>query len=274
MKRCYAFLLLAACAGALFTGCSDDDPSDVDPTTPPEVIEPVQLPAPEVLVSEVGTTSFRATWNAVPKAAAYAYELLANVNGTPARVQEKSSYAATEVLFEGLTAATEYEVRVRALAPAGDDFVDSEFGSAKASTQAPVPTAPWVEIGLECVLLNDKLAVKVTNTPNALCAHYYLSTANVNVIGDKLDTEEQVIEYLLLDFEDGVPGIYQDKAVLTCNNNGSGLNAGQKLFYYVVGEDAAGKTGALNWVWFQVPDKAGDEVKVLDKPEQRDGSEA
>ena len=62
--------------------------------------------------------------------------------------------------------------------------------------------------------------------------------------------------------------------MLTCNNNGSGLNAGQKIFYYVVSEDAAGKTGALNWVWFQVPDKAGDEVKVLDKPEKRGGSEA
>lgn len=258
MKRCYAFLLLAASAGALLVGCSDDERTENDPRP---------LSAPEVSLSEVGPASFRASWTAVSEAAAYAYELLSDADGVSTPIRQQSGYTATEVLFEGLNPSTAYEVRVKALAPAGGAYADSPFATAQTVTQAPAPTAPWVEIALECVALNDKLAVKAINTPNALCAHYYLSTANVNVIGGGVDTEEQVIEYMLLDYEDGVPGIYRDKEVLTCNNNGSGLQAGQKLFYYVVGEDATGKTGRLNWVWFQVPDQAGDEVIVLDKPE-------
>lgn len=266
MKRFYCFVLLAACAGALFPGCGDD-PSD-EPAAPAPAPVPQRLAAPEVRVSEVGATSFRASWNAVPQAGSYSYELFAQVNGTPSRVEGRSRYASTDVLFEGLTASTAYEVRVRALAPDGGAHLDSNDGTAQTVTLAPAPTAPWVEIALTCVDLNGKLAVQAANSPNALCAHYYLSTANVNVIGDGLDTEAQVIEYLLLDYEENVPGIYRDKEVLTCNNNGTGLDAGQKLFYYVVGEDASGKTGALNWVWFEVPAHAGDEVVILDSPDR------
>lgn len=266
MKRCYAMLLLAAWAGALLTGC--DDKSESEPGPPPEPPAPVQLTVPEVSISEAGPDSFRASWKAVTEAAGYACELFTEVDGTPTRVQEKNPNSATEVLFEGLTAETSYEVRVKALAPEGGGYIDSEYGRAQTRTTAPQPTAPWVEIGLECISLNGKLAVQAKNTPNELCAHYYLSTANVNVIGGGIDTEAQVIEFLLLDYEDGVPGIYRDKEVLTCNNNGAGLDAGQKLFYYVVGEDASGRTGALNWVWFQVPENAGDEVIVLDGPDK------
>lgn len=263
MKKIY-LLLLAAFAGAL-AACSDDN-NDTEPAPPP--VQPVQLTVPQVAISEVGPDSFRASWAAVSGAAAYAYELYAQTGGAMTRVRQNERYAATDVLFEGLTASTPYEVRVRALAPAGDAYTDSEFGTVRTTTTAPEPTAPWVEIGLECVSLGGKLAVQVTNTPNSLCAHYYLSTENVNVIGGGLGTEAEMIGFLLSDYEDGVPGVYRDKQMLTCNNNGSGLTVGQQLFYHVVGEDAAGKTGALNWVWFQVPEKAGDEVIVLDGPDK------
>lgn len=262
MKKLFACFLLAASAAAALSGCSDDQPAP-DPGTPPAALD-----APVVRISDVGSDKFVASWTAVSDAAGYAYELLTEVDGTPTAVLQENGYASTEVLFIELTPSTAYTVRVKALAPDGDRYTDSAFGTAQAVTAAPQPTDPWVEIGLECVSLGGKLAVQATNTPNALCAHYYLSTANVNVIGEGIDTEARVIEFLLLDYEDGVPGIYRDKQMLTCNNNGAGLTAGQKLFYYVVGEDAAGNTGPLNWVWFEVPPQAGDEVIVLDKPEK------
>lgn len=274
MKRCCVFLLLAAWAGAMMTGC--DDKSGDDPVTPPEPIVPEKLATPQVSVSEVAVTSFKAVWAAVPHAAGYAYALYASAGGTQTKVKEDAAYAKTEVLFEGLTAATDYVLKVQALSADGAaEYLDSDFGSATATTQAnPVEvTSPWVDIRLECVLLGDKLAVQVTNTPNSKCVHYYLSTENVNVIGDGLASEAELIGYLLEDFEYGEPGVYQDKQILTCNNNGSGLTAGQKLFYHVVGEDASGKTGALNWVWFQVPEKAGDEVIVLDGPDKQTAAE-
>lgn len=36
-----------------------------------------------------------------------------------------------------------------------------------------------------------------------------------------------------------MPGVYMDTAEHKFNNNGAGFKAGDKLFYYVVGVDAA-----------------------------------
>lgn len=128
-------------------------------------------------------------------------------------------------------------------------------------------TSPWVDVEFSYETVGGKGTLRVANKANVKCAHFYSSTETVNVIGDGYDDEKTLIGYILMDYEDGVPGVYMDTAGHKFNNNGAGFKAGDKLFYYVVGVDAADKPGDLNWFWVEIPANIGDPVIILDSPE-------
>ena len=226
--------LAAFFAVALFSGCDDDKRPEPDP-------QPVKLASPEIVFKDVKPTSFAASWTAVEHAAAFGYKLLTTEGGQEVVVAEVASYDAVEVSFSGLKPATKYTLEVVALA--GND----------------------VEFSYETV--GGKGTLRVTNKANVKCAHFYSSTETVNVIGEGYDDEKTLIGYILLDYEENVPGVYMDTAEHKFNNNGAGFKAGDKLFYYVVGVDAADKPGDLNWFWVEIPANIGDPVIILDSPE-------
>ena len=228
--------LAAFFAVALFSGCDDDKRPEPDP-------QPVKLASPEIVFKDVKPTSFAASWTAVEHAAAFGYKLLTTEGGQEVVLAEVASYDAVEVSFSGLKPATEYTLEVVALAGNDPGYTDSDPVKASTTTadEPVVVTSP--------------------------CAHFYSSTETVNVIGEGYDDEKTLIGYILLDYEENVPGVYMDTAEHKFNNNGAGFKAGDKLFYYVVGVDAADKPGDLNWFWVEIPANIGDPVIILDSPE-------
>ena len=254
--------LAAFFAVALFSGCDDDKGSEPDP-------QPVKLASPGIVFKDVKPTSFAASWTAVEHAAAFGYKLLTTEGGQEVVVAEVASYDAVEVSFSGLKPATAYTLEVVALA--GDDPGYTDSDPAKASTttadEPVVVTSPWVNVEFSYETVGGKGTLRVTNKANVKCAHFYSSTETVNVIGEGYDDEKTLIGYILMDYEDGVPGVYMDTAGHKFNNNGAGFKAGDKLFYYVVGVDGADKPGDLNWFWVEIPANIGDPVIILDSPE-------
>ena len=229
--------LAAFFAVALFSGCDDDKGSEPDP-------QPVKLASPGIVFKDVKPTSFAASWTAVEHAAAFGYKLLATDGDSET---------------------------VEVVELAGDDPGYTDSDPAKASTttadEPVVVTSPWVNVEFSYETVGGKGTLRVANKANVKCAHFYSSTETVNVIGEGYDDEKTLIGYILMDYEDGVPGVYMDTAEHKFNNNGAGFKAGDKLFYYVVGVDAADKPGDLNWFWVEIPANIGDPVIILDSPE-------
>lgn len=161
---------------------------------------------------------------------------------------EVASYDAVEVSFSGLKPATKYTLEVVALGRERPGIY--RFGSGEGfnddSDEPVVVTSPWVDVEFSYETVGGKGTLRVTNKANVKCAHFYSSTETVNVIGEGYDDEKTLIGYILLDYEENVPGVYMDTAEHKFNNNGAGFKAGDKLFYYVVGVDAADKPGDLN----------------------------
>lgn len=124
---------------------------------------------------------------------------------------------------------------------------------------------PFVDVTFEYAEINGVNALVVYNKPNSACAHYYSTTENVNVVGGGYDTAEQLAKYILLDYEDGEPGVYCDREKHQFLNFGNGFKPGDNLFYAVVGEDKNGKIGKLNWFWLEMPEKTGESVIILDQ---------
>lgn len=254
--------LAAFFAVALFSGCDDDKGTESDP-------QPVKLASPEIVIKDVKTSSFAASWTAVEHAAAFSYKLLTIEEGKEVVVSEVASFGAVEVSFAGLSPSTAYTVEVVALA--GDDpgYTDSDAVRAATTTaeEPVVAKSPWVDVAFSYETVGGKGTLRVTNKANVKCSHFYSSTETVNVIGGGYDDEKTLIGYILMDYEDGIPGVYMDVNEHKFNNNGAGFKAGDKLFYYVVGVDEADKPGDLNWFWVEVPANIGDPVIILDSPE-------
>ena len=191
------------------------------------------------------------------------------VNLAPADIKKEGPIYDLPIAFSGLKPATAYTLEVVELA--GDDPGYTDSDPAKASTttadEPVVVTSPWVNVEFSYETVGGKGTLRVANKANVKCAHFYSSTETVNVIGEGYDDEKTLIGYILMDYEDGVPGVYMDTAEHKFNNNGAGFKAGDKLFYYVVGVDAADKPGDLNWFWVEIPANIGDPVIILDSPE-------
>lgn len=260
-KMLTAFAALFAVA--LFPGCDDEKGTGPEP-------QPVKLASPGIVFNDVTPSSFAASWTAVEHAAAFSYKLATAEGDKTVVVAEVASYDAVEVSFSGLKPSTAYTLEVVALAGTDPGYTDSDPVTAMVSTIAEpvVATSPWVDVEFSYETVGEKGTLRVTNKANVKCSHFYSSTETVNVIGGGYDDEKTLIGYILMDYEDGVPGVYMDVNEHKFNNNGAGFKAGDKLFYYVVGVDQADKPGDLNWFWVEVPAKVGDPVIVLDSPEK------
>lgn len=252
--RLFVLLLTGLFAGA----CSDGNE---------EVSAPLSAPT-GIAISQVRQTSFTVSWPAVEHATAYAYRLLKLSEGDAVTLVKANheSYA-TQVAFTELTPGTRYLFEVHARAAQGSGYADSKKTKDEITT-LPEATTPWVEVVLSYVEKGEKGTLHIVNKPNSKCAHFYSTTANVNVIGEGLDDERTFTDYMISDYETGVPGVYRDSKEHDFNDNGAGFTSGDRLFYGVAGVDAAGKVGDLNWCWVEIPAKAGSPVIILDASEK------
>lgn len=250
MRHSISIALLAACAAII--SCTKEGEKLPDPEI---------LATPVLTCSEPTTESFTVSWEAVENASAYAW----SISSGETMIDSSEECTETSASFTGLTAGTSYEVTVKALSGDKKKFLDSKEATISATTKE-APTEPWVDTAFEYAEIGGKNTLVITNTPNILCTHYYSTTANVNVIGEGYDDEQTFINYMVMDYEYGEPGVYRDSGTHQFNNNGAGFSAGDTLFYGVAGEDADGKTGKLNWAWIQMPQNPGDQVIILDGP--------
>jgi len=95
--------------------------------------------------------------------------------------------------------------------------------------------------------------LRVANKANVKCAHFYSSTETVNVIGEGYDDEKTLIGYILMDYEDGVPGVYMDTAEHKFNNNGAGFKAGGQALLLCRGRGWGRQTGRPELVLVEIP---------------------
>lgn len=65
----------------------------------------------------------------------------------------------------------------------------------------------------------------------------------MNVIGEGYDDEKTLIGYILMDYEDGVPGVYMDTAEHKFNNNGAGSRPGTS-------------SSTMSWAWMRPINRA------------------
>lgn len=234
--------------------------------------EPARVPleAPAGLVfSQVQQTTLAVSWDPVQQAGAYGYRLLKFSPGDAVTlVKAENEIYRTHITFMELTPGTRYAFEVRARAFQDSAYSDSETKKSEIVTASEVAT-PWVEVVFSYMEQNGKGALHIANISNSKCAHFYSTTANVNVIGDGIDDEPTFVEYLISDYENGTPGVYRDSEEHNFNDNGAGFDAGDHLFYGVAGVDRDGIPGDLNWYWVEVPVRPGDPVLVLDAADKQ-----
>ena len=129
MKRNFLGAMIALAASAILFSCEEPAP---EPT-------PVSLATPVVSVTEQTETSFVIAWEAVEHAVSYAYTL------NDGAEQNTSELSAT---FTDLTEGT-YNVKVKAIAPEGEEYLDSDWASIDVTLEVAEPeqlAAPQLSI--------------------------------------------------------------------------------------------------------------------------------
>lgn len=118
--------------------------------------DPVKLAAPVLAVdsTSLSETSFTVTWSAVENAVAYAY-VLDN--------SEEQTVNTTNASFSGLTAGTQYTVKVKSVAAEENgEYLDSEWTAINVTTLSPEePDEPAVE---EIIVDPESLSLYVGET--------------------------------------------------------------------------------------------------------------
>lgn len=110
-----------------FTGCSDsDDVEEQGGTT---------LAKPSVAITTTTSSSFKVTWDAVPNAEGYKYQLSQESEaGEEHLVQPETATSATSLSFSDLEPKTKYVLRVKSTAAAGSGMSDSPYAKVFATT--------------------------------------------------------------------------------------------------------------------------------------------
>lgn len=144
MKFLFKRTMPAMIAAAILFSCQEQAP------------DPVKLAAPVLAVdsTSLSETSFTATWTAVENAVAYAY-VLDN--------SEEQTVNTTNVSFSGLTAGTQYTVKVKSVAAEENGkYLDSEWTAINVTTLSPEePDEPAVE---EIIVDPESLSLYVGET--------------------------------------------------------------------------------------------------------------
>lgn len=200
-----------------------------------------------------------ATW--LPSSGKFSYDIAAK------DAPETSLNAATiedpYVTFAGLKPNTSYILKVKNLAEEGSGYSDSKESVFEFTTE-PAATAPWTEVVFEFRPLAEKNTIFCHNVPNSAVEHYYSTTEDHNVIGSGQADEATYAKYLIFDYEDNVPGIYCDYPLNKFGNGAVGWKKGDKLFYAVVSADKGEKTKTTNWFYVEMPEKADEDIIILD----------
>lgn len=163
----------------------------------------------------------------------------------------------------GLKANTTYVLKVKTLAEESSELADSKESVFEFTTEQTA-TTPWTEVVFEFRPLGEKNAIFCHNVPNSAVEHFYSSTESHNVIGSGQAPEAEYAKYLIYDFEDNVPGIYQDYPLNKFGNGAVGWKKGDHLFYAVVSADKGEKTKTANWFYVEMPEHADEDVVILD----------
>lgn len=140
-----------------------------------ETADPVKLDTPELEVKDVTPNGFVILWDSIQYADHYLY----SVNDGPA-----ASVNETSVVIDGLTASTEYTVKVCAVPSSGDEgsFISSDWAEIKATTldiielDAPVLVASNV--------LDNQFTVSWDKIDNAAEYMYSLNGAEYKSTGE------------------------------------------------------------------------------------------
>lgn len=255
MKKFRALLLLFAVGGGLFlASCNDDDPtpSGPDPDPDPE-LRILEQPVPEA--SQIAERSFSIAWPAVEGAVSYTYTLLSKSgHGAVAVVIPKTETADLSVVCERLRPATEYLFRIVAVGD-GETTLDSEWTECSVTTQAVAgPSGPWVDFEISYDTSSYQCKINVTFTPNDQTLLYYADCIYASYFDDdpsdptfEPNTEEDLMGYLL-------------------SQRPVSDNAKTFSWYYstdfiigVVGVDADGNRGELNWVSLKTPSRTSSD---------------
>lgn len=121
MKNYVSGAMIAMMALAVLFSC--DKKTEPEPEPQPE---PTTLATPTLNVADQNETSFTVSWSAVQNAVSYGYTLNDGA---------EQNTAETSVSFTDLEAGT-YTVKVKAIAPEGDEFEDSQWGSISVTIEA------------------------------------------------------------------------------------------------------------------------------------------
>lgn len=182
------------------------------------------------------------TW--LPSSGKFSYDIAAK--DAPETSLGAETISDPYVTLAGLKANTAYVLKVKTLAEEGSELADSKESVFEFTTEQAA-TTPWTEVVFEYRPLGEK---------NAIFCH--------NVIGSGQADEATYAKYLIFDFEDNVPGIYQDYPLNKFGNGAIGWKKGDHLFYAVVSADKGEKTKTANWFYVEMPENADEDVVILD----------
>lgn len=199
------------------------------------------------------------TW--LPSSGKFSYDIAAK--DAPETSLGAETISDPYVTLAGLKANTAYVLKVKTLAEEGSELADSKESIFEFTTEQAA-TTPWTEVVFEYRPLGEKNAIFCHNVPNSAVEHFYSSTESHNVIGSGQADEATYAKYLIFDFEDNVPGIYQDYPLNKFGNGAIGWKKGDHLFYAVVSADKGEKTKTANWFYVEMPENADEDVVILD----------
>lgn len=166
-----------------FVGCDNDDTED-------PVVAAVAKPV--VAVSENTPSSFGVEWDAVEKAAAYAYAVsVSDAAGNETEFCPETRTDKTTLRFANAAAGTKYTVRVKALAEADSQLADSEYAEIFVETPAEGLSAQSFSFTIAPVGY-DSATVKVT--PTIAGESYFFAVVKNSLLLDK--TNNAVVEML------------------------------------------------------------------------------
>lgn len=204
MKKFYFGAMIALAATAFLSSCEKNGTES----------EPVALSTPVLTVVEQTESSFMVIWDLVENAVSYTYTIN---NGTEESTTNESAQ------FTDLTEGT-YTVKVKAVAPEGDEFIDSDWASISVTLEGkedePLDiTGTWVLGGNEYSIESDGANGYLVYTPfitgdgSAWTASLSDNVLTIDIVGPTINVE----------FNNGE---VKDVPVYMCayhSNNGTGM---------------------------------------------------
>ncbi len=210
---------------------------------------------PEPTSSQITENSFTVSWSQIEDAISYTYSLQhKSSHGSVTPIVSETDTKELSVSFSELKPSTEYTFRIKAN---GDNKtrLSSEWRELNVTTtQAEYLSKAWIEIGDISYQKHNYMSsycyINVTFIPNEKTAVYYATVMN----GDYFDNDP--------DIPDFIPNTEEDLKNYLLNQSPVSDNKIREQNYWnreviigVIGVDAEGNAGKLNWTRVQIPTK-------------------